>query len=45
MQTAVIFKISEQDKNILKRLAKKERMGMSAYIRQKVLSNVDDQVL
>lgn len=38
MNDYVMFKLSKQDKQLLKQLAQSRRMGMSAYIRDRVLT-------
>lgn len=43
MNDYVIFKLSKQDKQILKQLAQSRRMGMSAYIRDRVFTTEKEE--
>ena len=36
LNEAIVLKISKRDKEIIRELAKQERLSMSAYIRQKM---------
>ena len=36
LNEAIVLKISKRDKDIIRELAKQERLSMSAYIRQKL---------
>ena len=38
LNEAIVLKISKRDKEIIRELAKQERLSMSAYIRQKVFA-------
>ena len=36
LNEAIVLKISKQDKETIRKLAKQERLSMSAYVRQKM---------
>tara|TARA_B110000240_G_scaffold183613_1_gene217497 strand:+ start:391 stop:525 length:135 start_codon:yes stop_codon:yes gene_type:complete len=36
LNEAIVLKISKRDKDVIRELAKQERLSMSAYIRQKM---------
>ena len=39
LNDAIVLKISKQDKDTIRNLAKKERLSMSAYVRQKMCAD------
>ena len=40
LDDAIVLKISKQDKEKIKALARRERLSLSAYVRQKMCSEV-----
>ena len=44
MESVIIFHINETDKSILKMVAKKKRISLSAYIRMIVLSEIEIKI-
>jgi hypothetical protein len=36
LNEAIVLKISKRDKDVIRELAKQERLSMSAYVRQKM---------
>ena len=41
LNDAIVLKISKQDKAIIRELARKERLSLSAYVRQRMFSGTD----
>jgi hypothetical protein len=39
LNDAIVLKISKKDKDIIRELAKRERLSVSAYVRQKMCSD------
>tara|TARA_R100000654_G_scaffold23645_1_gene46029 strand:+ start:102 stop:230 length:129 start_codon:yes stop_codon:yes gene_type:complete len=42
MDSIVLFKIEKQDKQALKQMARKERLSLSSFIRNKLLTDVEE---
>ena len=45
MEDIITLKLSTQDKKILKRLAQKERLTLSAYVRTKMLAGYENNTI
>ena len=42
MDSIVLFKLAKQDKQTLKQMARKERLSLSSFIRNKLLTDVEE---
>jgi nucleoid-associated protein YejK len=42
MDSIVLFKLEKQDKQTLKQMARKERLSLSSFIRNKLLTDVEE---